>query len=129
MLAFLTDAHISPDVAAQVKARRPEIVIHSLREWRDSELLRAEDDVILTAALEEHLTFVTYDQSTIAPLIVSWSAEGRDHAGVIFIHRKSIDQANRGQQVRGLIALWEARHIQDWTNLVEYLKPKLEEKS
>src|SRR5579871_723921 len=114
MLAFLTDAHMSPDVAAQVKAERPEIVIHSVREWRDSELLRAEDDVILTAALDERLTFVTYDQSTIAPWMVSWGAQGRDHAGVIFINWKTIDQADRGKQVRGLIALWEARHTQDW---------------
>ena len=124
MLAFLTDAHISPDVAAQVKAKRPEIVIHSLREWREGALLRAEDDIILTAAWEESLTFVTYDQRTIAPLIVLWGAEGRDHAGVIFVNRCTIAQSDRGSQVRGLLALWEAKHTQDWTNLADYLKPE-----
>ena len=122
MLGFLTDAHISPDVAAQVKAREPEIVIHSLRAWREGALLEAQDDEILAAAREESLTFVTYDQSTIAPLVAAWAAEGRDHAGVVFIDRKTISQADRGSRARGLLALWEARHTEDWTNVAEYLK-------
>ncbi len=65
MLAFLTDAHISPSVAKQVKAKQPEIVIRCLRDWRGGALLDAADEVILSAALEEGLSFVTYDQRTI----------------------------------------------------------------
>jgi hypothetical protein len=59
--------------------------------------------VILTAALEEGLTLVTYDQRTIVPLLMRWRAEGRDHAGVILINRQSIAQADIGGQVRALI--------------------------
>lgn len=33
MHAFLTDAHISLSVAAQIRSKHPEIVIHSLRQW------------------------------------------------------------------------------------------------
>ena len=124
MLAFLTDAHISPDVAAQIQARRPEVVIHTLREWQGGALLQEEDDVILAAAWEERLTLVTYDQRTIAPLITLWAAEGRDHAGVIFISRRTIAQSDRGSQIRGLLALWEAKHTEEWVNLVDYLKPE-----
>lgn len=123
MLALLTDAHVSPNVAEQMKAKRPEIVIYSLQAWRDGALLRADDDVILTAALEEGLTFVTYDQRTIAPMVTQWAMEGRDHAGIIFIDEKSIAQADVGGKVRALLTPWDRAQSQDWTNAVSYLKP------
>lgn len=123
MLMLLTDAHISPDVAAQVKSKRPEIVIHSLQEWREGALLRAEDHAILTAAMEEGLSFVTYDQRTVSPLITQWAATGRDHAGVIFIDDRSIAQGDVGGKVRALLALWLQGGTMEWTNIVTYLRP------
>ena len=122
MLALLTDAHISPAVAEQINARRPEIDIHSLREWRGGALLQAEDHSILTAAMEEGRSLITYDQRTIAPLLLQWNRGGRSHSGVIFINRHTIAQSDIGAQVRGLAALWDATHTQDWTNAVAYLK-------
>ncbi len=122
MLVLLTDAHISPDVAEQIKAKRQEIEIHSLREWRGGVLLEAEDYVILEAAAEEGRTLVTYDQRTLAPLVLQWNTNGRDHAGVIFIDRQSIAQSDIGAQVRALMNLWDEAHEQDWTNAVGYLK-------
>lgn len=123
MLAFLTDAHISLSVAEQIKAKRPEIVIFSLHDWRSGTFLNADDDVILTAALEENLTIVTYDQRTIAPLVMQWAIEGRDHAGVVFIDDKSIAQADVGSKVRALLTLWDKTHEQDWRNAISYLHP------
>jgi hypothetical protein len=123
MLALLTDAHLSPQVAPQVKARRPEISIFSLRNWRNGALLNADDSDILTEAQTEGLTLVTYDQTTINPLLTQWAMEGRDHAGVIFVSRRSIAQSDIGGQVRALIALWDFSHSADWTNVVHYLTP------
>ncbi|HLK61755.1 MAG TPA: hypothetical protein VKU00_34735 [Chthonomonadaceae bacterium] len=123
MLALLTDAHISPIVAVQVKAKRAEIVIHSLREWREGALLHAGDDVILTAALEEGLTFVTYDQRTITSLAMQWAVEGHGHAGIIFIDEKSIAQEDVGGKVHALLTLWDKTHSQDWQNVISYLRP------
>jgi len=123
MLALLTDAHISPKVAKQITAKRPEIRNYSLRSWRDGALLEAEDDVILEAAHEEGLSFVTYDQRTIVPLVTQWMMEGRDHAGVLFIDERSILQEDIGGQGRALLALWDASHGQEWANVVIYLKP------
>ena len=122
MLAILTDAHISLSLAEQVRAKRPEITISSLRYWRAGAFLRAEDDVILTAAREEGLTLLTYDQHTIVPLVTQWATAGRDHAGVIFIDGRSIVQEDVGGQLRALINLWDKTHTQDWTNAVTYLK-------
>ncbi len=125
MLAFLTDAHISPDVAKQVKAKHSEIVIYCLRDWRSGALLEAEDNVVLAAAMKEHLTLVTYDQRTIAPLIMQWAIEGHDHAGIVFIDEKSIAQENVGGKVRAIISLWNKANSMDWTNAIGYLKPDL----
>ena len=97
---------------------------HSLQAWRNGALLRAEDDIILTAALEEGLTLVTYDQRTIAPLVLQWATEGRDHAGIVFIDEKSIAQADIGGKVRALLSLWESGNALDWKNIVAYLKPE-----
>lgn len=124
MLAILTDAHISLSLTEQVRAKRPEITIHSLRHWRNGMLLREEDDVILAAAMEEGLTLLTYDQRTIVPLVTQWGMQGRDHAGVIFIDDKSIAQVDSGGQLRALIDLWDKAHIQDWKNAISYLKPQ-----
>jgi hypothetical protein len=125
MLAFLTDAHISPSVAEQVKAKQPEIIIHCLRDWRGGTLLHAADETILTAALEEGLSLVTYDQRTIAPLVTHWLSEGRNHVGIIFIDVKRIPQEDTGSKVRALLGLWEKAKSLDWTNTVGYLKTEL----
>jgi len=123
MLGFLTDAHISPHVAKQVKAKQPEIIIHCLRDWREGVFLNATDEAILVAALEERLSLVTYDQRTIAPLATQWLAEGRDHAGIIFIDVKRIPQDDIGGKVRALLNLWDQAKSMDWTNIIGYLKP------
>jgi hypothetical protein len=77
MLSLLTDAHLSPRVAEQVKVKRPEMAIQSLRTWHGGEFLQSEDAVILSAALGEGLTLVTYDQRTIAPLVMQWRERAR----------------------------------------------------
>jgi hypothetical protein len=123
MLSFLTDAHISLSVAEQVKAKRPECPICSLRHWRNGELLNAEDGVILAAALAEGLTLVTYDLRTILPLIMQWMTEGREHAGVLFIDDRTIAQEDVGSQMLALLELWDAAQNENWANAVTYVRP------
>jgi hypothetical protein len=109
-------------VAAQVTAKRPDITIRSLQDWRGGELLKAEDAASLSAAAEEGLVLVTYDQSTIVPLLTQWAAVGRDHAGVVFVDERSIAQSDGGGKVRALTELWQRANGLDWTNVVAYLK-------
>jgi hypothetical protein len=122
-LALLTNAHISLSVAEQIKAKCPECPIYSLRHWRNGELLNAGDDAILTAALAEGLTVVTYDQRTIMPLVTKWMREGREHAGVLLIDDRTIVQEDVGGQVLALLELWNATHDENWANIVAYVKP------
>jgi hypothetical protein len=123
MLAFLTDAHISLSVAEQVKAKRPDCPVYSLRHWRNGELLNADDDVILAAAHTEGLTLVTYDLRTIVPLVMQWMSEEREHAGILFIDDRTIVQEDVGSQVLALIQLWDSARYENWTNVITYARP------
>jgi hypothetical protein len=123
MLSFLLDEHISVKVAEQMRAKRADIPMQTLQEWREGRLLRQEDPVILAAAQEDGLTLVTYDQKTITPLVVQWMLTGRPHAGVLFVDDRSIPQYDIGGILRALIAYWDTFHLEDWTNRVGYLTP------
>jgi hypothetical protein len=122
MLAFRLDEQISPVVMDQVQQKRPDIRFESVLLWRHGDLRGKEDKQVLRAAQEENLALVTYDQKTIAPLLIHWTMEGRDHAGVIFIDDKSIAQEDIGGKVRALLSLWEQSNHLDWKNLLTYLK-------
>jgi predicted nuclease of predicted toxin-antitoxin system len=82
VLRLLLDEHISPSIAVQLRAKRAGIEVVSLKEWG---YLGESDEVIITNAYYEGLTFVTYDLRTIPSLLKSWGEEGKTHGGVIFI--------------------------------------------
>lgn len=121
MLRLLLDAHVSPLVARELRARNQEISITSLQEWRDGVHLDASDITILELAYREQLTLVTYDQRTIVPLLKVWAEQEIAHGGVILIDERTIAQHDIGGQVRGLARLWHADRECDWTNQVVYL--------
>lgn len=96
MLRLLLDEHISPTIAEQLRVKRPKMEVTSLQEWWNGEYLGSSDEVILTSAIKESLTLVTYDQRTIVPLLKSWSEEGKPHGGVIFIDWRTLTPDNFG---------------------------------
>jgi len=98
MLCLLLDQQISPAVAEQVRAMRPEIPIMSLYEWRAADFVGIADYLILHTAANDGLTLVRYVRKTIPPVLVEWGTSGVSHAGVVFV-----DVAPSGQN--GLTAL------------------------
>jgi hypothetical protein len=124
MLSLLLDENISPEVAAQIHQKRPDIRIISIHTWQDLLFMAEPDELILTDAAAQGLTLVTYDQKTIMPVLVLWGYVGTDHAGVIFIDDLSIATHDFGSIIRSLIALWDASHQEDWTNIITYLRPE-----
>ena len=124
MLSLLLDENISPEVAAQIHQKRPDIRIISIHMWQDGLFMAEPDELILTDAAALELTLVTYDQKTIMPVLVQWGYVGTDHAGVIFIDDLSIATHDFGSIIRSLIALWDASHQEDWTNIITYLRPE-----
>src|SRR5579864_2756333 len=96
MLSLLLDEHISPIIAEQIAMKDATAGIVSLHRWHKGEYLNTDDEIILEAAYQEKLTLVTFDQSTIRPVLKVWGELGRSHGGVIFIDEKSISHNDYG---------------------------------
>ena len=125
MLTLLLDEHIAPIVAEQVAAKDVTARIVSIHRWHGGEFLHTEDDLILEAAHREQVTLVTFDQSTIRPVLKEWGEQGRSHGGVIFIDEKSIAQNDYGGLVKALLAVWRQMHEADFTDVVLFLQSAL----
>ena len=122
MLTPLLDENISQIIARQINARRPEIGIQTVFEWRCGTLLNQPDHLILQAAAEDGLTLVTYDLQTIRPLVDEWAASGITHAGVIFVNRRTIPSNNFGLLIRAIERLWDREQHLTWTNRTRFLE-------
>jgi hypothetical protein len=122
-LLLLTDEQISYVVAEQVKARRPDIAITSVRAWHGGAFTGKTDASLLRAAAEEGLTLVTYDQKTIPPVLTEWGFLGQEHAGVVFVDELSIAQSDIGGLVLALIAFWDQTWEWEWKNVISFLRP------
>lgn len=72
-------------------------------------------------AAAEQRVLVTYDQNTIPPLLGRWWEAGRQHAGVILIDEKTIQQNDIGGLVRALRALIRDEAETVWDNRIMYL--------
>lgn len=123
MLGLLLDENVSHIVADGLTARRPDINVASVHRWRDGSLKNRPDSILLQAATQDGLTLVTYDLSTIRPLVDEWRAIGLSHAGVIFVDERSIRSHDFGGLIRALEVLWDRYHAADWTNRIEFLRP------
>jgi hypothetical protein len=120
-LRLLLDEHVSPAVASQLSAHRPDLIVTTLQSWERGTYLGAPDDVLLKAAYAADLTLVTYDLRTIPILLKQWSEEDTPHAGVIFVDTRTIAPSNLGGLVRALLQLCDAHGAARWRNRVLYL--------
>jgi len=123
MLRLLLDIHVKPDVAAGVAVHRPDCSGESLRDWKGGQCRTALDPDILAAAYRDRMTLVTYDLKSIPSLLRAWGAMSRSHGGVVLVDHKTILASDIGGQVRSLVYLWDTRGHEDWTNVVDYLRP------
>ena len=121
MLSLLLDQNLSPEIAEQVRAKRPEIPIVSLYEWREGTFVGIADTHVLRAATAEGLTLVTYDRKTIPPVLVKWGASGISHGGVVFVDNFTIPSNDFGRLVRALIHYWDQENEGDWTDRIGFL--------
>jgi len=122
MLSFLLDEHISPVVAQQIKAKEPKVDVFPLLTWQEGAYLGLPDEVILKAATADQLTLVTYDQTTIPPVLWAWGESGQARGGVIFVDYQSIPPQDFGGLIQALLGLWWQEGERDWTDRLIYLK-------
>jgi hypothetical protein len=93
----------------------------SIHDWRDGCFLGSQDPVFLPEASKDGLTFVSYDQKTVRPLLKSWAEAGIDHAGFVFVDEKTIAPQDFGRLIRSLCGLWRSERLASWENRVIYL--------
>ena len=122
MASYILDENISPVVAVQVSQKAPDVVIFSISHWHNGEYLNTDGAVILQQAFDENLTLITFDLSTIRPLLKAWSEDGRSHGGVIFIDDKTIASNNHGKIVKSIIQVSEQLKRSDFINGVMFLR-------
>lgn len=122
MLRLLLDENISPVVADGVTSRRPEISITSVHRWRNGRLVGQPDSRVLQVATAEGLTLVTFDLSTIRPLLDEWRALGLSHGGVIFVDDRTVRSHDFGGLIRALEAQWDHEHTAEWVNRIAFLR-------
>ena len=122
MASFLLDENISSTVAEQILRKEPNAHVLSIHRWHGGDFLSVDDAIILEAASQENLVLVTYDLSTIRPLLKTWGEEGRSHAGVIFIDDKSIAGNDYGALVKAILQAWERLKSTNFTDGVLFLQ-------
>ena len=120
-LTLLLDEHISPVVAVQIRAKRPEIDVQSIFHWRSRELIGVPDPTILSALYADARVLVTYDMQMLSDWSFVFSGEV-PFAGIIFVDERTIAPNDTGGLVLALLALWEQHHQDDWTNRIEFLR-------
>src|ERR1044071_2280070 len=102
MLSLLLDENISPMVAEQIRAKRPDVRIQCLHEWHKGEYLGVADEAVIAAAHAEKLTLVTYDTQILTELAFIFDS-GVDFGGLIFVDDKTIAGRDFGTLIRALL--------------------------
>lgn len=121
MLTLLLDEHIAPNVAEQIRTKRPDIDVQSILHWRNSAFVGVPDPAILAALQTEGRVLVTYDTQMLSEWSFVFSGEA-PFAGVIFVDEHTIAPNDRGGLVLALIGLWDQNRDEDWTNRIDFLR-------
>lgn len=80
----LLDSHVPADVAAALRALRPEVDVQPVSAWQDGAYINAADDALLEACWEDGRALVSKDRATLPGWLGLRVADGREHAGVLF---------------------------------------------
>jgi hypothetical protein len=124
MLKLLLDEEISPSVASELRHRSPGVVVYAMTEWEGGDFAGMEDAVCLREAAAQGLTLVTYDRSTIPPLLKACAEEGESHGGAILVDEKSISQADIVGLADALANLMNETGGWKWTNRTLFLRSR-----
>ncbi|HEV2472363.1 MAG TPA: DUF5615 family PIN-like protein [Chthonomonadales bacterium] len=122
MSAFLLDENISLVVAEQIRLQETNARIHSIHTWKAGHYLGVGDEDTLQAAFQEKIVLVTFDQSSLRPLLKAWGEEGSAHGGVLFIDERTIANNDYGGHVKAILAAWRQLKDSEFTDGVLFLR-------
>lgn len=94
--------------------------------WQDGIYRSQPDPIVLAAATEANLTLVTFDVSTIPPILQEWAESDRSHHGVVFIDERTIASNDFGAIARSLVRLHKMAGNEEWIDRITFIdKPSL----
>lgn len=120
---FLLDEHLSPRLPGILRKRVNGLVVDSLHEWANGDLVGQSDRRVIEAATRARRIFVTFDLNTVPSLLQEMAMFEEPHGGVVFISTKAIARNDLGGLSRALANLWHAQSSADWKNRIVFLSP------
>lgn len=122
MLRLRLDEQISTEVASGLRRKNRNLWVRALAEWEEGRFLAEPDWMLLQDAAKQGLTLVTYDPTTIPPVLKTWGEEGRRHGGVVLVDQRTIPSSDFGSLIRALPKLHEETSAWDWQDRIVILR-------
>ncbi len=116
---LLLDEHLPKAVAATLRHLRAGTDAVHIADWRGGRWLSEDDPVLLQGLWQERRVLASYDRATLPGHLAERIAQGRNHAGVIFVDQERFPANRIGDMARALAKLLAAYpRNRDWINRI-----------
>ncbi len=104
----LLDEHLPKAVAATLRRLCPAVEAQHVADWQSGRWLSEEDPVLLEGLWQQRCVLVSYDRATLPGHLAERIADGKQHAGVVFVDPERFPPHRIGEMARALAKLFDA---------------------
>ena len=118
-MRILLDEHLPKAIAIALRRLHGGNDAEHIADWQNGRWLGKEDPVLLEGLWQDKRILASYDRATLPAHVAERIAEGKHHAGVIFVDQERFPAARIGRMARALAKLltaYPAEH--DWINRI-----------
>lgn len=113
-MKFVLDEHLPKAVAAVLGRLQA-----GIDDWQKGRWLGEEDPVLLEGLWQDRRILASYDRATLPGHLADRIAEGKDHAGVVFVDQERFPPTRIGAMAAALAKLLAAYPSpRDWVNRI-----------
>lgn len=121
-MKILLDEHLPKAVAATLARLLTGTEAQHIADWQHGRWLAEEDPVLLEGLWQDRRTLASYDRATLPRHLAERIADGKDHAGVIFVDQERFPATRIGDMARALAKLLASYPApSDWINRIVIL--------
>ena len=118
-MKILLDEHLPKAVAATLRRLNPETDAQHIADWQNGGWLGEEDAVLLEGLWQDKRILASYDRATLPGHLADRIANGKHHAGVIFVDQERFPATRIGTMARALDKVMASyREASDWINRI-----------
>lgn len=118
-MRILLDEHLPKAVAAALRRLHPGLDAQHISEWQNGVWLGEEDPVLLEGLFQDGRILASYDRATLPGHLKERIAEGKDHAGVVFLDQERFPVTRIGDMARAFAKLLATYPDErDWINRI-----------